>query len=513
MSRPRRSFARGPNGASLIFPAAVCSESELGPFVFWTLLFETSHRLMTDMAALELANCPEVEEFMNRRFDLIVIGTGTAATTAAFQCREAGWSVAIVDSFPFGGTCALRGCDPKKVLVGAAEIIDRAQRMRGKGINSEGLRLGWPQLMQFKRTFTDPVPLSREEALRSAGIAAFHAAARFTDRQTIEAGEDRIEGRFLLIATGAWPAKLNIQGEELVTRSDQFLALENLPRRLIFIGGGYISFEFAHVAARAGAEVTVLHRGSRPLEGFDPDLIDQLLEWTRKLGIIVHLNLAVDGISKSQEGLEVYASSVSQRVSFHADMVVHGAGRAPNIGGLDLPSGGVEAETKGVKVNEYLQSVSNPAVYAAGDVAASGGLALTPIAGYEGRLVAENMLHGNRLRAAYAAIPTVVFTLPPLASVGLSERAAKESAMKFRVHHEMTAGWYSSRRTAEECSGFKVLIEEGSGRILGAHLLGEQVEETINLFALAMRTGMTAPELKQAIFSYPTHASDLQYML
>src|SRR6266571_274447 len=200
MSRPHRSFARGPNGASLIFPAAVCSESELGPFVFWTLLFETSHSLMTDMAALELANCPEVEEFMNRQFDLIVIGTGVAATTAAFQCREAGWSVAIIDSLPFGGTCALRGCDPKKVLVGAAEIIDRTQRMRGKGINSEGLHLGWPQLMQFKRTFTDPVPLAREEALRSAGITAFHAAARFTDRQTIETGEDRIEGRYLLIA-------------------------------------------------------------------------------------------------------------------------------------------------------------------------------------------------------------------------------------------------------------------------------------------------------------------------
>src|SRR5437667_9292799 len=158
MSRPRRSFARGPNGASLIFPAAVCSESELGPFVFWTLLFETSHRLMTDMAALELANCPEVEEFMNRRFDLIVIGTGTAATTAAFQCREAGWSVAIVDSFPFGGTCALRGCDPKKVLVGAAEIIDWIHRMESNGVCGDNARIEWSELMRFKRTFTHPVP-------------------------------------------------------------------------------------------------------------------------------------------------------------------------------------------------------------------------------------------------------------------------------------------------------------------------------------------------------------------
>jgi glutathione reductase (NADPH) len=450
---------------------------------------------------------------MNRQFDLIVIGTGTAATTPAFECRRAGWSVAVIDPLPFGGTCVLRGCDPKKVLVGAAEVIDRAKRMKTKGINSENLNIGWQQLMQFKRTFTDPVPAAREESFRNAGIAAFHAAAHFTGKQTIEAGDDRLEGRFILIATGAWPARLNIPGEEFLTRSDQFLSLENLPRRIVFIGGGYISFELAHVAARAGAEVTILHRGLRPLKGFDPDLAGQLLERTRKLGIAVHLNAAAEGIGKSGDGLGVSASSAGGQFQIPADMVVHGAGRAPSIAGLDLPAGGVEAGKKGVSVNEFLQSLSNPAVYAAGDAAASGGFPLTPIAGYEGRVVAENMLHGNRLRAAYNAIPTVVFTLPPLASVGLSERAARGKGLQFRVNHEKTAGWYSSHRTGEECSGYKVLIEEGSERILGAHLLGEQAEETINLFALAMRAGVTASKLKQSVFSYPTHASDVQYML
>ena len=204
---------------------------------------------------------------MRKKFDLVVIGTGSAASTAASKCRAAGWSVAVVDSRPFGGTCALRGCDPKKVLVGAAALIDWVRRMESTGDNA---RIEWPELMRFKRTFTDPVSKQREKSFAEAGIETFHGSARFTGPTNVQVGEDVLEGRHVLIATGAKPQKLNIPGEEHLTTSEQFLELDSLPRRIVFVGGGYISFEFAHISVRCGAKVTLLHRGERPLERFEP---------------------------------------------------------------------------------------------------------------------------------------------------------------------------------------------------------------------------------------------------
>lgn len=451
---------------------------------------------------------------MSRQFDVVVIGTGSAGSTAAVKCRDAGRRVAIVDSNPFGGTCALRGCDPKKVLVGAAEIIDAAMRMKGKGISGGPLRMDWAELMRFKRSFTDPVPAQREKSMVNAGIAAFHGRARFISPQRLEVGGETLETEKVIVAAGARPAPLGITGEELLTTSDQFLNLDALPERIVFAGGGYISFELAHIAARARAQVTLLHQGSRPLAGFDPELVDQLVRWSRDIGIDVQLDTAVESIEKTASGLAVRASSKGQKRTFETDMAAHGAGRVPDIADLRLEIASVEWDPrKGVKVNDYLQSVSNPAVYAAGDAAASGGLPLTPIASYEGGIAADNLLNGNRTKASYAETPTVVFTTPPLAAVGLLESMASEQGLNFSVEQADTSGWYSSRRIGEMCSGYKVLVDEGSQRILGAHLLGAGSEEVINIFALAIRSGITAPELKQMIFSYPTRSSDIRYML
>src|SRR5919108_5242081 len=209
---------------------------------------------------------------MTKNFDLIVIGTGAAASTIAYKCRSAGWEVAIIDSRPFGGTCALRGCDPKKVLVGAAELMDWNNRMIGKAISSKGIQIDWPALMRFKRTFTDPVPKNREKGFSDAGIAVFHGWACFVNQTTIKVSGDMLIGRYVVIATGAKPAKLNISGEEYLTTSDQFLELERLPQRIAFVGGGYISFEFAHVSARAGAQAMILSRHA-PLGQFEQDLV------------------------------------------------------------------------------------------------------------------------------------------------------------------------------------------------------------------------------------------------
>ncbi len=459
-----------------------------------------------------------------KTFDLIVIGTGAAASTVAWKCHSAGWSVAIIDSRPFGGTCALRGCDPKKVLVGVAEVIDLNKRMESKGItNSKSVKIQWPDLMHFKRSFTEPVPKEREQQFSKAGIVSFHGMARFIGQRTVKVDNTQtLDGRHILIATGAQPVMLNIPGEENLVKSDQFLELDTLPSKIVFVGGGYISFEFAHIAARAGANVTILHRGTRPLEVFDPYLVDMLVQRTRELGIDVHLQTKVEGIESSKANnnhnsrFVVLSSDTAngKKYKIEADMVVHGAGRVPEIDDLDLVTAGIEHENKrGVKVNEYLQSVSDPAVYAAGDAAASGGLPLTPVASYEGEIVATNLLKGNQTKPNYKGIPSVVFTIPPLASVGLQEEAAKKQGLRFRTNKADTSSWYSSRRVGENYSGYKVLIEENTDRILGAHVLGHHAEEVINIFAIAIRLGLKAEDIRQAIFSYPTNSSDISYMI
>jgi glutathione reductase (NADPH) len=450
---------------------------------------------------------------MTRQFDVIAIGTGSAASAVASRCREAGWQVAIVDSRTFGGTCALRGCDPKKVLVGAAEAVDWIRRMKGKGIQAEKLQINWPELMRFKRSFTEPVPKRREDGFAKAGIAAFHGRARFDGPTSLQVGEETLEGRYVVIAAGMVPADLGIPGAEHLTTSDQFMELNELPRRILFIGGGYIAFEFAHVAARAGSQVTILHRGPRPLPLFDAELVDQLVERTRELGIDVHLGTEAIGIEESSAQLIVRALASGETSTFQTEMVVHAAGRVPDINDLNLDAAGIEWEKRGVRVSEFLQSVSDPAVYAAGDAAASGGPPLASAASYEGQIVAANLLKGNHQRSNFLGIPSVVFTIPSLAAVGLSERGAREQNLKFTVKKEMTSTWYSSRRIGETHSGYKVLVEEGTDRILGAHILGSEAGEVINLFALAIRSGMRATDLKHMLFAYPTSGSNMARML
>ena len=447
---------------------------------------------------------------MQKNFDLVVLGTGTAGSAAASQCRAAGWTVAIVDSRPFGGTCALRGCDPKKVLVGATEAIDWVRRMKGKGVASEDVRIDWAELMRFKQSFVDSTPSMKERSFAKAGITALHGRARFVDRTTVDVDGEVLVARHVLIATGAMPAPVNFPGEEHIIDSTHFLDLAELPKRIVFVGGGYVSLELAHIAARAGAEVNVVHRGARPLEPFDADLVARLVEETRELGIHLHLGTEVRGIEKTDAGVRVLTSKGD---AIDTDLVVHGAGRVPEIDDLALEKAGVERNRQGITVNEYLQSVSNSAVYAAGDAAGTGAPKLTPVSSMDGHVAATNLLEGNRRKPDYTEVPSVVFTVPPLASVGLLEKAATAQGLAFDVHHEDTSGWYASRRVGMKHTAYKVLIEKGTRRILGAHVLGFDAEEIINVFAIAIRAKMSATDVKETIFAYPSGASNLSYMM
>jgi glutathione reductase (NADPH) len=449
---------------------------------------------------------------MQKTYDLIVIGTGTAAAVAAHRCRAAGWRVAVIDHLPYGGTCALRGCDPKKVLVGAAEAIDHARRMRGKGVGGAEPSIDWRALMAFKRGFTEPVPAMMEASFKKSGIEPYHGRARFAGPCSVAAAGKTLEARFVLIAAGAVPVKLDIPGAEHLISSTEFMELEELPRRIALVGGGYIAAELSHLAARAGAKVTVLQRAERLLKPFDADLVGWLTEKSRDIGIDVRLKTRVDRIEKSPRGFAVRATAEGQPESFDADLVVHAAGRVPDLEPLELKAAAVQHDKGRLKLNDYLQSVSNPCVYAAGD-AASKGPPLTPVAGHDGRVASANMLNGNQRKPSYLGVPSVAFTIPPIAAVGLTEEKAREQGLGFRVRSQKASDWYTARRVAEPAYGFKVLIEEATDRILGAHLIGPSADEVINVFALAIRLGRTAKELRDAIFAYPSGASDIGHML
>ncbi len=447
---------------------------------------------------------------MSEAFDLIVVGSGSAAGAVATRCRAAGWTVALVEKGPLGGTCALRGCDPKKVLVGVAAAVDAGRRLAGSGVRADALAVDWPALMRFKRTFTDPVPEARRAGWEEAGIVTMAGAARFAGPARIAVGERMLDARrAIVVATGARPADLPIEGRDHVVTSDGFLDLPRLPASIAFIGGGYVSFEFAHIAARAGAQVTVLHRGARPLEHFDAELVEKLVAHTRTLGVDVRTGTEVRAVEPQAGGYRVRTADGRH---LDVDLVVHGAGRVPDLDDLAPAAGNVEVSRAGVVVTEHLRSVSNPMVWAAGDCAATGAPPLTPVAALEGRIVAANLL-GTPASAIADPVPSVVYTIPPLAGVGLTEAAARDAGRDVRVVRQDMSGWYSTRRLGESCAGCAIVIDRETDRILGAHLLGPSADETINLFVLAMSAGVPASRFVDMPWAYPTHASDTEYMV
>lgn len=450
---------------------------------------------------------------MPDRFDLVVIGTGAGGSGVAYRCRRAGWRVAIVDELPYGGTCALRGCDPKKVLVGAAELVAWHRRMEERGIAGD-VRLDWSELMRFKRTFTDGVPDSRAKGFERAGVATYHGPARFVAPDRLEVDGESLVARHFVVAAGAIPRPLGIPGDDHVVTSTDFLSLGKLPGRIAFVGAGYISFEFAHVARRAGAEAVIIGRG-RPLRQFEQDLVERLVEGTRTLGVEIHRDTEVTAVERKEGRYVVRGMAGGREVTVSADLVVHGAGRVPNTGGLDLDAAEVATEPNGgVRVTEYLQSPTNPGVYAAGDAASSrGSMPLTPVAAYEGGIVASNLLSGNSRTPDYRGIPSVVFTVPPLARVGVTEAEARNAGYDVKVEAGDASSWYSARRVAEPLAAFKSIVDKKTDRILGMHLLGPHAEEVINLFALAIRHDLTATALRHQIYAYPTVSSDVPYML
>lgn len=450
---------------------------------------------------------------MSPHYDLIVIGAGMAGVTAANKAAAKGWRVAIVDELPYGGTCALRGCDPKKILRRAAEVIDAARLLRGKGIDDTGLRVNWADLMRHKHGFTDPVPQNMEQGLATHGVDTLHGTARFTGPRNVTIDGATFEAGHFLIATGARPRPLDIPGHEHLIDSTQFLDLPELPQRILFVGGGFISFEFAHIAARAGALPTIIDRGHRPLKGFDPDLVEQLITRGETAGIQFRRATTLRTVEKTANGYRATLEQDGVSQALDLDLVVHGAGRLPALSGLDLDAAGVAWDETGVHVAPHLQSTTNPAVWSAGDSACTAGAPLTPVAVFESKVATSNMLGGTSIVPDYAGVPSAVFTIPELTRVGMLEHEAKNAGIDIDVRYTDTSGWYSNYRVGETTAATKILVDRATDRIVGAHLLGPEYGELVNTLGLAIKLGITTRQLKSTTAAYPTAGSDLGSIL
>ncbi|MDG5813559.1 NAD(P)/FAD-dependent oxidoreductase [Chitinispirillales bacterium ANBcel5] len=437
------------------------------------------------------------------RYDLLVIGSGSAGSAAAQICRQKGWSVAIADKRPFGGTCSLRGCNPKRLMAGVAEVAERSRLLATKGIK-EPASVDWEAMMHFKHHMTSGIPQFNEKLFKKLLIDTVHGSASFLSENRVKVGDREIEAQNIVIATGSKPAALTIEGSEHIITSDQFLELERFPSSVVFIGGGYISFEFAHIAAMAGAKVYVVESAARPLIAFDQDIVKLFIDACQSFGIEVLPNTSVESIVKGRQGEYVVSLENS---TIECGLVVHGAGRVPETDELQLKNARIETDKGGIITNTFLQSKTNRSVYIAGDVNPRG-IKLTTVAAMEGRTAAYNMLYGNTTIPDYSAVASIVFSFPQIASAGLTEREAQEQGIDYQVVFQNTSKKHITRRLGMSHSAYKLLLDSNGHHLLGAHLLGYNCDEVINCFLLAIKSHVGVKALKDMNWSFPSVTYD-----
>ncbi|MDA0240106.1 MAG: NAD(P)/FAD-dependent oxidoreductase [Proteobacteria bacterium] len=451
---------------------------------------------------------------MANSHDLIVLGAGNAGFAPAGIAKAAGQSVLVVENTDFGGTCPIRGCVPKKVLVAAGETLQHIASAKEHKISASFNSIDWPALMERKDTFTDGVAEMMEDSLKGRDIDTVTGTAKFTGKHEVEINGEKYEAKKFVIATGSKPRNLPIPGFDHAISSDDILQLQKVPKSLVFIGAGVIGLEFSHVFSRAGSKVTIIELADRPLPGLDADAVAALTEESKRIGIEILTSANTKSIEKSGAGFKVTVEHDGKERTIDADVVANGSGRIADVEDLNLEAAGVHHDRHVIAVDEHLRSVSNPDIYVAGDANAQAGPQLSPVATYEGRIVGHNLTHDGDLQtASYLNIPSCVFTVPPLASVGYQEAAAEAAGLKFAVKTNDLTSWRSAKTYAEHAAYAKVLVEEGTGKILGAHLLGHGAPETIHLFAFAITYGVTAEQLSNTIYAYPTFMSDVKFLI
>ena len=448
-----------------------------------------------------------------KRFDVIVIGTGTAGQTAAFDLAAEGYRVAVAENSKTpGGVCALRGCQAKKWFYETMEVVARSRHLLGKGI-TEPPRISWEQIQTQKSKFTSEIPENTIAGLKGSDITYVAGQAQFIDATTLRIGTAEYTTRYVVIAAGAVPMNLPIEGGQHVITSDDFLDLTSLPRRIAFIGGGFISFEFAHFAARLGSEdVHILEAADRPLGPFDKNMVVQLVNASENDGIQIHTGISVTGVTKNDTGYTIdFASGPSRTV----DLVVNGAGRVPHTAMLNLDAAGVSASKKGIAVDPSMRT-SIPTIFAVGDCART--VMLARVADMEAHVAARSIMamdKGADLPAMdYSAVPAVLFTYPQLGMVGKTEQMLEQENIRYWKSHDTGLGWPTYRRIGMEHAAYKILVDENDC-ILGAHFLADNTTGMVNAFKQAMidKTPITKLWDDHIMAPYPSRESDIPYML
>jgi glutathione reductase (NADPH) len=448
---------------------------------------------------------------MQSAFDVIIIGGGNAGFGASKIAQAAGKSIAFVEERDFGGTCPNRGCTPKKVLVAAAHALDQIARAPVHGIDpGDPARLDWARLIRRKESLISHIPASMRGLAETRGtVFAGHAA--FVGPNQVRVGDTVLEGRDIVIATGSRTRPLDIPGAEHLITSDEVLSETALPAEVVFIGGGVIAMEFSHVYARAGAKVTILELAPSLLGRMDSDAVAVIRTATEGLGVTIKTGVTVHAVEAAGDRQVVRYDHDGKTHSVHADRVVNGAGRIANVEGLDLAAANVAHDGIRITLDAHLRSVSNPSVWVAGDALVHTPQ-LSPVATHEGQIVGHNIVHGPSRTLDYRVLPSAVFTVPALASVGLTEKEAADQGLAVAVTTTDMTSWFSARTFAETVAWSKVLVDKASDQIVGAHLVGHHGEELVHLFTLAMAHRITASALREMPTAYPTFASDLKHL-
>jgi glutathione reductase (NADPH) len=444
-------------------------------------------------------------------FDVVIIGGGNAGIGVTGPVRRAGLSVAMIEARDLGGTCPNRGCTPKKVLVAAGHALHEIERAGIHKIAVGKPRLDWAALIDREKHMIRDIPanLGRSMAHRQVEVIAGRAA--FAGPNMVRVGDRVLEAKHIVIATGSKPRPLPIPGAEHMITSDEMLTERSQPGSVIFVGGGVISLEFGHVYARAGTAVTIMEALPQLLPAMDADAVAKLQDESERIGIRVRTNVSVKRIEPVNGRLRVVFTHDGAEHTAEADRVVNGAGRIANVDSLDLAAANVEQANGRVTVDRYLRSTSNPQVHVCGD-ALPISPQLSPLATYEGDIVGRNIAEGPKHSPAYEGLPTSVYTVPSLSAVGLTEIVARQKGLSIDVHVNDMLGWFSAKTYAETVSWSKVLVDRNNDRILGAHFVGHEGQELVNVFALAIKFGITASQLKDFVYAYPTFSADIKHM-
>ena len=439
-------------------------------------------------------------------YQLFVIGGGSGGVRAARIAASLGARVAIAESFRYGGTCVIRGCVPKKLLVYAAHFAEDFADAQGFGWTVPPAEFSWPQLIEAKNREIARLSGLYEKNLQGAKVEVMHGAARLVDAHTVAVNGQHITAEHILVATVGTPFVPQIPGIEHAITSNEVFDLPQLPRRVLIVGGGYIAVEFAGLFHGLGAQVTLCYRGEQVLRGFDDDVRAHLHDAMVTKGIAVRLHEDVTQIEKRSDGSLAVTLAGTPGAPLVVDAVLYATGRVPNTQGLGLEEVGVALDGAGAIPVDAFGQTCVASIHAVGDV--TDRIALTPVAIREGAALAHTLFGPARTPADLTTVPSAVFSQPPIGTVGLTESQALEQTGSIDIY---SARFRSMRHTLsgrDERTLVKLIVDTASQRVLGAHMVGADAPEIIQGLAIAIRMGATKADFDATVALHPTAAEE-----